>query len=67
MLEYNGLGISSTDGDISLSYAEAMKAVDGACTTCLVADAPDANYFMVSLPVSPPGDVGGWWVTCLWQ
>ena len=50
-MSFSGVGISGTQDNARL-YTEAIKAVDGLCTSCAVANAPKGNYYMVGLAVS---------------
>lgn len=48
LMSFSGVGISGTQDNAAL-YTEAIKAVDGLCTSCALANAPKGNYYMVGL------------------
>jgi hypothetical protein len=50
MMSFTGVGMSGTADNAKL-YTEAIKAVDGLCTSCATANSPSGNYYMVGLPV----------------
>lgn len=51
LLDFNGLAMSGTS-DPAVSYTQALKAVDGLCDTCAVADDTQGNFLMIALPQS---------------
>lgn len=48
LMPFVGLAISGT-ADNAVRYTEAIKAVDGMCTSCAVADSPTGNFFIITL------------------